>query len=112
MAKKFDLEKRLDEATVEIIRGLDNLLLRAEAGNFFTIATILKEAKEDIAWWAAYQNYEELPSEKLVRQLTVEDALNIAMKFLTKFTMAKNGATKDEFPQTTEILAIKELVRV
>ena len=112
MASKFKFDKHQDEATIEIIRGINHLLIKAEENNFNAISTILKEAKEDVAWWATYQNDSEHAPEKLAHQLTTEDALNIAMNFLSKFRMAKNGAMKEELLRAIELSSMEELVLV
>lgn len=61
--------KALDEATVEIMRGLNSLLLKAHQQGLTTITSILLDARDSIAWWAAHDNYHEFQTRKLLRQL-------------------------------------------
>jgi len=70
--------KRLDEATVEIIRGINHLLLKAESNHLITVLKILKDARESIALWAAHDDYNESDMDRIVHALTMDMGLHLA----------------------------------
>lgn len=69
---------RLDEATVEIIRGINHLLLKAESNHLITVLKILKDARESIALWAAHDDYNESDMDRIVHALTMDMGLHLA----------------------------------
>ncbi len=91
--------QRVDEATAEIVTGINHLLLNAQKEGLTTITTILKDARESIAWWAAQDNYSESNVERIYHNLTSHSGLHTALDLLAKFSAIKDSAIKEELLQ-------------
>lgn len=71
--------KQVDELTVAIVRELNALLQKAEREQLITIANILKDARESIAWWAAHDDYQESPTDRLIHHLTMDRQIPVSV---------------------------------
>jgi len=92
MAKKLPVKivsekdiKWLDESTVEIVRGINILLMKAQSEHLIAIVNILKDARESIAWWAVRDDYNESDADRLVHHLTTDNGPHTALNFMTSF---------------------------
>ena len=72
MSKNFNIARKhkrniklLDESTVEIVRGINELIVKSENANLVTVAHILGFARTQIAIWAANEDYQEPDSMKM-----------------------------------------------
>src|SRR4051812_22600345 len=101
---------RLDEAAAEIVSGINALILKAQIGQLTTVTTILKDARESIAWWAVHDDYNEAGAEKIVHQLTLDSGLHVALNFLAKFAMIKDELIRDELLKTMKQFQLNHLL--
>jgi len=116
MARKLAMEiahekdiKRLDESTVEIVRGVNLLLLKAESEHLIAITNILKDARESIAWWAVHDDYTESEADMLVHHLTMDNGAHTALNFMASFTAIKDVLVRDELVQMITQFQLKDI---
>jgi len=102
--------QRIDEATAEIVTAINYLLLNAQREGLTTITSILRDARESIAWWAAHDNYNESGVEKIYHRLTCESELHTALNFLARFATIKDDELKEDLLQTIEQFQLKSPV--
>jgi len=102
--------KRLDESTVDVIRGINILLLKAESEHLTAITNILKDARESIAWWAVHDDYNESDADRLVHHLTMDNGAHTALNFMTGFTAIKDVLVRNELVQMIARFQSKSLL--
>lgn len=88
--------KQLDQSAIKIIEGINALLLQAQSENLTAISLVLEDARESIAWWAAYDDYDEIHSGNLARELTFGSAVNVAAALLARFAAIKDDVIRQE----------------
>jgi len=117
MARKLPLKivpekdvKRLDESTVDIVSGINILLLKAESEHLIAITNILKDARESIAWWAVHDDYNESDADRLVHHLTMDNGENTALNFMTSFSAIQDVLIRNELVQMITQFQSKSLL--
>jgi hypothetical protein len=60
--------RQLDQSVVEIVNGINGLLINARVNNLGAISSILEDARESIAWWAIHDDYNESHCDKLAHE--------------------------------------------
>jgi hypothetical protein len=76
--------KAAEDATMDILREINRLIIKAHSENLVTVASLLEDARESIAWWAINDNHTDAEAEILARELKYSSALQIAAAFLTQ----------------------------
>lgn len=103
-------KKRLDEATAEIVQGINFLLVKAQLEQLFTISSILEQARESITWWAVNDDYKESEFEALTQKLTLNNGLYTALLFLAKFSAINDISIRNELMQSIQQFELKSPV--
>jgi len=102
--------RRLDESTVDIVRGINILLLKAESEHLIAITNILKDARESIAWWAVHDDYNESEADRLIHHLTMDNGAHTALNFMANFTAIKDVLIRNELVQMIAQFQSKSLL--
>lgn len=88
--KDSEHEKRMDDALIHIIQGLDLFIAQASSLQLGTIASILRHAKEDLVFWAADMNFHETRAEAFINRLLYTNSLFAAADFIEKISCPNN----------------------
>jgi len=102
--------KRLDELTVDIVQKINILIMKAQGEQLIAITNILKDARESIAWWAAYDDYNESDVDRLIHHLTLDNGSHTALDFLANFTAIKDVLIRDELVEMIARFQSKSLL--
>ena len=97
-----------DEAVVELIRGLNFLIAKANEKQLAVAANILYRAKEDLVFWAVDLQFEESARDKFIFQHLFNDSL-VFLGFLAKYVSINDANQKENFIASLEAIG-KEYV--
>jgi hypothetical protein len=113
-----EMEKRADEALVATIQGLDLFIAHATSAELGNMVRILRNAKEEIVYWAVQQGMHETAEEKFINRILHGSALFAAADLVARLSVADNAQhalqalmnAKEDFPAYSLVHPLRESI--
>lgn len=89
----YEAEKKVDDTLIATIQGIDLFIAQASSLGLGTMARILRNAKEELVYWATELNLHETSADKFINQLLYTNGLFAASDFVERLASPKTKAT-------------------